>query len=278
MFEQDSLIIFLVVVYISSINIQQYPDRNFRCNAQHVYCLGQLQALRLDPESNRHCSQSSSSESTGSRSPPETPPAAPWAGGSETSMPPVTDNLGSIQLHSVTPSHPPPQPMPPSERQRHRKSLTHVVRHKNQMVNGGGPPNMQHCTSFPAPPPHSQVAYLPHGHYPALRPSGGLYTNFSPAAYVRPAFPPTYQPNGEIMYPFHGHPGSGDTPPPPQNTVSLPQSYMPPPPVVTYTPAVPPAKISCYNCGSKNHLATDCKDLTMEDLTKRGTFYNLFDR
>ncbi|XP_033229371.1 histone-lysine N-methyltransferase SETD1B isoform X3 [Belonocnema kinseyi] len=251
------------------LTVPQFQNRYSRCDAQHVYCLGQLQALRLEPESNRHCSQSSSSESTGSRSPPETPPAAPWVGGLETSMPPITDNLGLIQLHSVAPNNP-PQPLPPSERPRHRKSQTHVVRHKNQVVNGCGPPKVHHCMSFPAPPPHSQVAYLPHGHYPALRPSVGLYTNFSPAAYARPAFPPTYQPNGEMLYPYHGHPGSGGTPPPLQNAVPLPQSNMPPTPVVTYTPAVPPAKISCYNCGSNNHLATDCKDLTMEDLTKRG--------
>ena len=234
---------------------------------------GQLQALRLDPESSRHCSQSSSSESTGSRSPPETPPAAPWVSGAEVSMPPVTDHLGSTPLHSVAQTHPSTQPMPPPpERQRNKKSQTHVMRHKNQVVNGGGPPSVQHCMSFPAPPPHSQVTYLPHGHYPAMRPNPGVYSNFPPASYARPAFPPSYQHNGEIMYPYPSHPGSGGTPPPPQNSMQPQQPYMPPPPVVTYTPAVPPAKISCYNCGSNNHLATDCKDLTMEDLTKRGMF------
>lgn len=251
-------------------------NRYSRCNAQHVYCLGQLQALRLDPENNRQCSQSSSSESTGSRSPPETPPAAPWVGGAEVTspVPTTTDHVGSAPLHSVTSSLlPHPQPMPPPpERQRNRKSQTHVMRHKNQMVNGAGLPNVQHCMSFPMPPPHSQITYLPHGHYPNMRPSSGVYSNFSPAVFARPAFPPTYQPNGEMMYPYHGLPGSGGTPPPPQNSVPLPQPYMPPPPVVTYTPAVPPAKISCYNCGSNSHLATDCKDLTMEDLTKRAHY------
>ena len=244
-----------------------------RCNAQHVYCLSQLQALRLDPESNRHCSQSSSSESTGSRSPPETPPAAPWVG--ETVMP-VSDHHGSTPLHSAAPNHPPQTMPPPPERQRNRKSQTHVVRHKNQMVNGAGPPNVQHCMPFPGPQSHSQVSYVPHGPYSAQRPNTGVYTNFSPSGFIRHAFQPTYQHNGEMVWPYQAHPRSGGTPPPPPHYPPLP--YMPPPPVVTYTPAVPPAKISCYNCGSNSHLATDCKDLTMEELTKRGMFYTLFHR
>lgn len=52
------------------------PGRYTRCPS-HMYCLTQLQTLRLD-DNGRQGSQSSSSDSTGSRSPPETPPAAPW--------------------------------------------------------------------------------------------------------------------------------------------------------------------------------------------------------
>ncbi|XP_076232187.1 uncharacterized protein LOC143177835 isoform X2 [Calliopsis andreniformis] len=253
-------------------------NRYSRCNAQHVYCLAQLQALRLDPESNRHCSQSSSSDSTGSRSPPETPPAAPWVSGSENNAPPVTDHLSSAPVHSTSAvSHPtsqqPIQSVP--ERQRTRRNQAHVMRHKNQMVNGGGPPNLSQCVSFPAPPSHSQVTYLPHGHFSALRPSSGIYSNFSHGPYARPAYPTTYQPNGEMMYPYPGHPSSGGTPPPPPNAAATPVQapYMPPTPVVTYAPAaVPPTKISCYNCGSSSHLAVDCKDQTMEDLTKKAQY------
>ncbi|XP_076291801.1 uncharacterized protein LOC143214504 isoform X2 [Lasioglossum baleicum] len=252
-------------------------NRYARCNAQHVYCLTQLQALNLDPESSRHCSQSSSSDSTGSRSPPETPPAAPWVSGSENNAPSVTDHLSSAPVHSTSAvSHPAPQQSIQSsaERQR-RRNQPHVMRHKNQMVNGGGPPNLSQCVSFPAPPSHSQVAYLPHGHFSTLRPSSGIYSNFSHGPYARPAYPATYQPNGEMMYQYPGHPPSGGTPPPPPNAAATPVQapYMPPTPVVTYSPAaVPPTKISCYNCGSSSHLAADCKDQTMEDITKKAQY------
>lgn len=233
--------------------------------------------MRLDPEGSRHCSQSSSSDSTGSRSPPETPPAAPWVSGSESNAPPVTDHLSSAPVHSTSAvSHPVSQQPIQSgpERQRTKRNQAHVIRHKNQMVNGGGPPNLSQCVSFPAPPSHSQVTYLPHGHFPALRPSSGIYSNFSHGPYARPTYPTTYQPNGEMMYQYPGHPSSGGTPPPPPNAATTPVQtpYMPPTPVVTYAPAaVPPTKISCYNCGSSSHLAVDCKDQTMEDLTKKGT-------
>nr|XP_033341727.1 zinc finger CCHC domain-containing protein 14 isoform X2 [Megalopta genalis] len=252
-------------------------NRYSRCNA-HVYCLTQLQALNLDPESSRHCSQSSSSDSTGSRSPPETPPAAPWVSGSESNAPSVTDHLSSAPVHSTSAvSHPAPQQPIQSgaERQRKRNPASHVMRHKSQMVNGGGPPNLSQCVSFPAPPSHSQVAYLPHGHFSTLRPSSGIYSNFSHGPYARPAYPTTYQPNGEMMYQYPGHPPSGGTPPPPPNAAATPVQapYIPPTPVVTYAPAaVPPTKISCYNCGSSNHVAVDCKDQTMEDITKKAQY------
>ncbi|XP_076653968.1 uncharacterized protein LOC143359713 isoform X2 [Halictus rubicundus] len=253
-------------------------NRYARCNAQHVYCLTQLQALNLDPESSRHCSQSSSSDSTGSRSPPETPPAAPWVSGSESNAPSVTDHLSSAPVHSTSAvSHPAPQqPIQSGAERQRRRNQPHVMRHKNQMVNGGGPPNLSQCVSFPAPPSHSQVTYLPHGHFSALRPSSGIYSNFSHGPYARPAYPATYQPNGEMMYQYPGHPPSGGTPPPPPNATATPVQApynIPPSPVVTYAPAaVPSTKISCYNCGSSNHLAVDCKDQTMEDITKKAQY------
>lgn len=175
--------------------------------------------------------------------------------------------------------------VPPESRQLTRKnSQTRTMRQKSQgILNGagngnGGPPNLSHCVTFPAPPTHSQLTYLPHGHFPTtLRPSSGIYSNFLHGPSARPAYQPAYQPNGEIMYPFTGHPASGSTPPPPPPpnaaaAASVQASYMPPTPVVTYAAAViPQTKISCYNCGSNSHLAIDCKDQTMEDITKKGT-------
>ncbi|XP_014477311.1 PREDICTED: LOW QUALITY PROTEIN: zinc finger CCHC domain-containing protein 2 [Dinoponera quadriceps] len=268
-------------------------NRFSRCNAQHVYCLAQLQALRLDSESSRHCSQSSSSDSTGSRSPPETPPAAPWVSADNNNV--ANEHVNSAPVHPTTTAPPPPPPhvaqpasqqtMQTSERQLARKNpqARATMRQKSQgMLNGngnGGPPSLPHCPAVSFPAPHSQLTYLPHGHFPAaIRPSTtGIYSNFlhGPSA-ARPAYPGAYQPNGEMMYPYTGHPGaSGGTPPPNAAAAAtpVPASYMPPTPVVTYAAAViPPAKISCYNCGSSNHLAVDCKDQTMEDLTKKAQY------
>ncbi|XP_011167390.2 zinc finger CCHC domain-containing protein 2 isoform X2 [Solenopsis invicta] len=269
-------------------------NRFLKCNAPQMYCQLQLQALRL--EDNRQGSQSSSSDSTDSRSPPETPPAAPWVsgsgGGDNNVAPPVTDHISSAPVHSTAtaPSHVVSAPqqssmqssVPPESRQLTRKnSQTRPMRQKSQgILNGagngnGGPPSLSHCVSFPAPPTHSQFTYLPHGHFPAIRPSSGIYSNFLHGP-SRPAYQPAYQPNGEIMYPYTAHPVSGSTPPPPPNAAaaaSVQASYMPPTSVVTYAAAViPQTKISCYNCGSNSHLAVDCKDQTMEDITKKAQY------
>lgn len=63
-----------------------------------------MNSLKLDSDSTRNYSQSSSSESSGSRSPPETPPAAPWSIGASSEaagVPPVSEHLGTAPLHSV---------------------------------------------------------------------------------------------------------------------------------------------------------------------------------
>ena len=246
-----------------------------RCNNQHIYCTNQLRALHLDPESGRHCSHSSSSESTGSRSPPETPPAVPWVGPETSAVAPTTEAPGSSHHSTGSHSSVPPQYM--SERPRNQSKKHHGMRHKNHMINGArdgngscGPPNLPHAASFAGPPTSSHVAYLPHGHFTGLRPTSGIYSNFAPAYGRPPTYQATYQPNGEMLYQYPGHPGPGGTPPPPPAVVP-PHSYMQTAPVVTYTPAATSAKISCYNCGSSTHLAVDCKDQTMEGLTKRGT-------
>lgn len=159
----------------------------------------------------------------------------------------------------------------PEKQRNSRKNPTHYVRHKNQMVNGG-PPSIPHCGPFPLQQSHSPITYLQHGHFSSLR-QAGIYSNFS-QAYARPTYP-TYQTNGEMMYQYQGaahpghHPGSG-TPPPPPGAPAQQTPYLPPTPVVTYSTVVPPPKVSCYNCGSSSHHAADCKDQTMEDLTKGG--------
>lgn len=71
---------------------------------------------------------------------------------------------------------------------------------------------------------------------------------FYSQAYQRPHFPP-YQTNSEILYPF-------------------PIQYLP----VPYSSgALPQSKVTCYNCGLGGHVGTDCKELTVEEITqKRG--------
>lgn len=71
---------------------------------------------------------------------------------------------------------------------------------------------------------------------------------FYSQAYHRPQFPP-YQTNNEILYPF-------------------PIQYLP----VPYSSgAMPQSKVTCYNCGLQGHLGSECKELTIEEITqKRG--------
>ncbi|XP_011309916.1 flocculation protein FLO11 [Fopius arisanus] len=295
------------------------PTRFTRCPSQHMYCLTHLQTLRLD-DSSRQGSQSSSSDSTGSRSPPETPPAAPWVNSNATTtVMNSPTSTGTITMSSITPGgtivsssssgviptsvittatattttpvtsdgyNPPehnqgsivthqtghiPQM---SDRPRHRKG--HMMRHKNQMINGAPAVNMAPCISAFPVSGHSQMTFLPHGHV-SLRPNTAMYPSFSG---YRPSYPGSFQSNGEIMFPYPP-PTTGGTPPPPTmppSTVTVvvpspaPQSYMPPASVVPFTATVQQPKISCYNCGSSSHHPGDCKDQTMEDLTKRAPY------
>jgi hypothetical protein len=112
-------------------------------------------------------------------------------------------------------------------------------------------------SSVPNVPYTPGTAYLPHAHFPALRTTGSIFQSFPPGSYMRPTYP---FPNGELVYQYHGP----QTPPPPPPTQFIPT------PVLTYSTVVPPPKVSCYNCGSQTHHASDCKENTMEEMTKQG--------
>ena len=87
--------------------------------------------------------------------------------------------------------------------------------------------------------------------YPFMAPPPQpAFRSFPSYGYMRPAFP--FSPSGEMVYP---------NPPPP--------TFIP---VYNHPPPLPPAKITCYNCGSQNHLASDCKEQTFEDMIKPGKF------
>ncbi|XP_063974108.1 uncharacterized protein LOC135160907 [Diachasmimorpha longicaudata] len=185
---------------------------------------------------------------------------------------PGEHNQGSIMTHQIAGPMPNLQQM--SERPKHRKG--HMMRHKSHMMNGAPAVNMAPCVSAFPVSGHSQMAFLPHGHV-SLRPNTGMYANFSG---YRPSYPGNFQPNGEIMFPYPP-PTTGGTPPPatmPPSTITVvvpspsQQSYMAPAAVVPFTATVQQTKVSCYNCGSSGHHPGDCKDQTMEDLTKRAPY------
>ncbi|KAJ9576958.1 hypothetical protein L9F63_006484, partial [Diploptera punctata] len=221
----------------------------------------------------------SASNTTSSR------PRLPGGVGRSKANPPGLQTLprGRGPNTSTRSSHPPPQAPPHEERKLYLMptEMVQLSPHTNvtyTTVNSTSqPPSAQYSgtNSGNNPPPRPgdmsggssnvpytpATAYLQHAHFPTLRTTGTLFPSFPPGSYIRPTYP---FPNGEIVYQYHGP----QTPPPPPPTQFMPT------PVVTYSTVVPPPKVSCYNCGSHSHFATDCKENTMEEMTKQGQ-YNL---
>lgn len=237
----------------------------------------------MDPENTRTCN-SSSSDSTGSRSPPETPPAIPWTNGTTDSVTGITNqptpgaDLLTHPVHAI--AHPQPQ------EKRGRAKTNSLMRGNKSHNSGAGGHNgglvpmgnvLYHATGS-----HGMTYHLPNAHFSPVRPSGatpGIYSaHFPHNAYTgRPTV-------GYQMYPHKSdivctqfptpHSVSSGTPPPPlppqAPIVGAAASIQKIASVVPPMAPAPPAKISCYNCGSTNHIAIDCKDQTMEDITRKG--------
>jgi len=93
---------------------------------------------------------------------------------------------------------------------------------------------------------HPGYPAIPSYSYPAIR-----HGNYM--APSQPTYP--YHHNGEMwnQYPQNPHPS--------HNFIRH---------VVTFSPAVPPPKLSCYNCGAQGHVGVDCKELTLEEITQQG--------
>ncbi len=72
-------------------------------------------------------------------------------------------------------------------------------------------------------------------------------TTYPASSYIRPPYP-TFPPSGELLY--HHYPP--------------PTAFLPGP--IPYSAIVPP-KLSCYNCGSQSHMATECTESTLEEAT-----------
>ncbi|XP_073995167.1 uncharacterized protein isoform X1 [Rhodnius prolixus] len=127
-----------------------------------------------------------------------------------------------------------------------------------------------------AEPPAPTGGYFTSYMSPYIRPAG--YPSFHHPGFVRPTYPPPPYHNGDIVYPY-------PPPPPPQgNGPQGPPQFLPGPPQPPYSPAPPPQppqlhppqqqqhKLSCYNCGSQSHIAVDCPEATIEEITKQGQY------
>lgn len=154
--------------------------------------------------------------------------------------------------------HPPGRPAVPRARGPHPDSR----RREGNMSNGAGG-NGSGEPGFYAP-----HGYLPPQYVRTPYPGGGFPGGG--AGFMRAAYPPFQQPNGEIVYTY---------PPPPGGFLpagySIPQGgqvlQQPPPQQVQPKPLQPPP-LSCYNCGSQSHSAVDCPEATIEEVTKQGQY------
>lgn len=113
----------------------------------------------------------------------------------------------------------------------------------------------------------TNAAYLP----PHLIRS---YASFPAGSYIRPPYPAAFAPSGEILYHHHHHhhhhhqhqyPPPPHPPPTAAATAFLP-AHIP------YSTLVQP-KLSCYNCGSQSHHASDCAESTLEEASKQGRLF-----
>ncbi|XP_034244536.1 uncharacterized protein LOC117647116 isoform X3 [Thrips palmi] len=278
---------------------------------RHLQITNQVRALQLEDDSRRPCSNSSSTSdcSSGSHSPPETPSlphisevpcdhhldrgysgkdsgAESWnsansddknrddrlhegerviddrSRGCGNQPPGVQRNLvnrsrGLSKAPPGIPTIPRGRGHPMADKNR-RDPVSSMNGVPSDMNNQPPPYAMSGATGlpssvpYPAPPVSS---FLPHTPFTTMH----AFHRFQSGSFLPSGTAYPFPPNGEMWSPFHQ---------PPQPT----HPYITAP-IVAFSPAHPPPKLSCYNCGRPGHQGSDCKESTFEEITQQGQYH-----
>ncbi|KAK3911320.1 Zinc finger CCHC domain-containing protein 2 [Frankliniella fusca] len=278
---------------------------------QHLQLTNQVRALQLEDESRRPCSNSSSTSdsSSGSHSPPETP-SLPlisevpnfdkgYSGkdsGAESWNSTVSEDkiMREDRLHdreqiveerSQGQNFQPPGMQRNSVNRSRGLNLSKAPPGIPTIPRGRGHPIVDKNRRDPVspmngvpsdmntpPPPYALSAgsgissnapyhapsvssFLPHSPFTAMH----TFHRFQSGSFLPTGPPYPFPPSGEMWSPF---------PQPPQPT----PPYLTNP-IVAFSPAHPPPKLSCYNCGRQGHQGSDCKDVTLEEITRQGQYH-----
>lgn len=133
-----------------------------------------------------------------------------------------------------------------------------------------GPPPQTVFTQTVPQPPYTYTTLPPTSQQRCPHQQQQQMFTFPSHQTYRPGPPFTYQPNGELVYPYPPAPFVSLLTPYPPTTAVPPVSVVPP--QQTVPPPVVPAKLSCWNCGGSGHTGSDCTEPTIEEITRPGNY------
>lgn len=293
--------------YPNSINNSASNGSSFnKGSKRHLQITNQVRALQLEDDSRRPCSNSSSTSdcSSGSHSPPETPSlplisevpcdhhldrgysgkdsgAESWnsddrlhegerviddrSRGSGYQPPGMQRNLVNSRSRGLSKAPPGIPTIPrgrghPMADKNRRDPVSSMNGVPSEMNNQPPPYAMSGATGlpsnvpYPAPPVSS---FLPPTPFTTMH----AFHRFQSGSFLPTGTAYPFPPNGEMWSPFH-------QPSHPQAT----HPYITAP-IVAFSPAHPPPKLSCYNCGRQGHQGSDCKESTFEEITQQGQYH-----